>query len=78
MATFVDLEASARTYKAFRRARGVRSAGDLLRLAMIWSVCHFTAVQASRRSGVLECRLAGDRVLLSGTCFTTIEGSFQL
>ena len=38
----------------------------------------FTAVQASRRSGVLECRLAGDRVLLAGTCFTTIEGSFQL
>lgn len=39
---------------------------------------HFTALQASRRSGVLDCRLAGDRVLLGGACFTTIEGSFQL
>jgi PhzF family phenazine biosynthesis protein len=39
---------------------------------------HFTALQASKRGGVLECRLAGDRVLLDGTCFTTIEGSFQL
>lgn len=39
---------------------------------------HFTALQASKRGGILECRLAGDRVLLGGTCFTTIEGSFQL
>ena len=39
---------------------------------------HFTALQASKRGGVLDCRLAGDRVLLGGSCFTTIEGSFQL
>lgn len=39
---------------------------------------HFTALQASRRGGVLDCHLAGDRVLLGGSCFTTIEGSFQL
>lgn len=39
---------------------------------------HFSALQASRRGGILECRLQGDRVLLGGTCFTTIEGSFQL
>lgn len=39
---------------------------------------HFTALQASKRGGILECRLEGDRVKLGGTCFTTIEGSFQL
>jgi PhzF family phenazine biosynthesis protein len=37
-----------------------------------------TALQASKRGGTLECRLHHDRVLLGGTCFTTIEGSFQL
>lgn len=38
----------------------------------------FTALQASERTGVLECRLAGDRVILGGRCFTVIEGRFQL
>jgi predicted PhzF superfamily epimerase YddE/YHI9 len=38
----------------------------------------FTAFQASRRGGVLECRLAGDRVILGGRCATVIEGYFQL
>jgi len=37
-----------------------------------------TAFQASARGGRLACRLAGDRVLLGGTCVTTIEGSFLL
>src|SRR4051812_30342618 len=35
----IDVDGSARTHKAFQRAREVRSAGDLLRLAMVWSVC---------------------------------------
>ena len=39
---------------------------------------HFSAIQASYRGGLLECRLAGDRVILGGRCFTVIEGSFQL
>jgi len=39
---------------------------------------HFSAYQASERGGLLECRLAGDRVILGGRCFTVIEGSFQL
>src|SRR5262249_62315252 len=34
-----DLEARARSSGAFRRARGVRSAGDLLRLALAYSAC---------------------------------------
>lgn len=38
----------------------------------------FSAFQASKRVGLIECRLAGDRVILGGRCFTTIEGSFQL
>jgi PhzF family phenazine biosynthesis protein len=38
----------------------------------------FTAAQVGRRGGLLDCELAGDRVLLSGRCFTVIEGSFQL
>jgi PhzF family phenazine biosynthesis protein len=39
---------------------------------------HFSAIQASERGGLLECRLAGDRVMLGGRCFTVIEGCFQL
>ena len=39
---------------------------------------HFTALQASRRTGVLHCELHGDRVILSGHCLTVIEGYFQL
>jgi PhzF family phenazine biosynthesis protein len=38
----------------------------------------FTALQASRRSGLLDCRLAGDRVILGGRCATVIVGNFQL
>ena len=39
---------------------------------------HFSAIQASERGGLLECQLAGDRVILGGRCFTVIEGCFQL
>jgi PhzF family phenazine biosynthesis protein len=39
---------------------------------------HFTALQASRRTGVLDCELRGDRVILGGHCVTVIEGHFQL
>jgi len=38
----------------------------------------FTALQASQRGGVLECRLEGDRVILGGQCRTVIVGQFQL
>lgn len=38
----------------------------------------FTAVQASRRGGLLHCREAGERVILGGRCVTVIEGHFQL
>jgi PhzF family phenazine biosynthesis protein len=38
----------------------------------------FTAYQASARGGLVGCRLAGDRVILSGTCVTVIEGGFLL
>ena len=38
----------------------------------------FTAFQASRRGGLLDCRLAGDRVILGGRCHTVIVGQFQL
>ena len=38
----------------------------------------FTALQASKRSGVLHCRLEGERVVLGGRCVTTIVGHFQL
>lgn len=38
----------------------------------------FTAYQASNRGGSLGCELSGDRVILTGTCVTTIEGRFQL
>jgi PhzF family phenazine biosynthesis protein len=37
----------------------------------------FTAFQASRRGGHLQCRLDGDRVLLGGRCATVIEGTFR-
>lgn len=39
---------------------------------------HFTALQASKRTGLLDCRLEGDRVLLGGHCRTVIVGQFQL
>jgi PhzF family phenazine biosynthesis protein len=38
----------------------------------------FTALQASRRGGMLHCRQAGARVILGGQCVTVITGSFQL
>lgn len=37
-----------------------------------------TAVQASARGGRLGCRLEGDRVVLTGTCRTVIDGHFIL
>ncbi|MBV9528219.1 PhzF family phenazine biosynthesis protein [Sphingomonas sp.] len=39
---------------------------------------HFTALQASKRTGVLDCRLEGARVVLGGQCRTVIVGQFQL
>jgi PhzF family phenazine biosynthesis protein len=38
----------------------------------------FSAYQASARGGRLSCRLAGDRVVLGGSCVTVIEGTFLL
>ena len=38
----------------------------------------FSALQASKRGGVLECRIEGDRVVLGGQCRTVIVGQFQL
>jgi predicted PhzF superfamily epimerase YddE/YHI9 len=38
----------------------------------------FTALQASKRGGVMECRLEGERVVLGSQCVTVIEGHFQL
>lgn len=38
----------------------------------------FTAFQASARGGHLQCRDAGERVILGGRCFTHIQGHFQL
>jgi PhzF family phenazine biosynthesis protein len=35
----------------------------------------FTAYQASRRGGHLDCRLDGDHVVLGGKCVTTMEGT---
>lgn len=37
-----------------------------------------TAYQASVRGGHLDCRLDGERVILSGQCVTVIEGTFLL
>lgn len=38
----------------------------------------FTAFQASRRGGHLDCRLEGDRVILGGRCVTVIEGVMHI
>ena len=38
----------------------------------------FTAFQASRRGGIVQCRVAGERVILGGRCVTVIEGRFHL
>ena len=37
----------------------------------------FTAFQASKRGGRIDCRLAGDRAILGGRCVTVIEGTFK-
>ena len=37
----------------------------------------FTAFQASRRGGRVECRLEGSRVILGGRCVTVIEGTYR-
>ncbi|HEY0626491.1 MAG TPA: PhzF family phenazine biosynthesis protein [Allosphingosinicella sp.] len=37
----------------------------------------FTAWQASRRGGYLDCRLEEDRVILGGKCVTTVEGRLR-
>ncbi|HEX8842866.1 MAG TPA: PhzF family phenazine biosynthesis protein [Sphingomicrobium sp.] len=38
----------------------------------------FTALQASARTGVLHCRVEGDRAIIGGRCQTVIVGQFQL
>ncbi len=38
----------------------------------------FTAWQASKRGGRVECRLAGERAILGGKCITVIEGTMSL
>lgn len=38
----------------------------------------FSAYQASRRGGHVDCRLADDRAILGGTCVTVIEGELRL
>jgi PhzF family phenazine biosynthesis protein len=38
----------------------------------------FTAIQASKRTGLIDCELKGDRVILGGHAVTVIEGHFQL
>lgn len=38
----------------------------------------FTALQASKRTGLLDCELRGDRVVLGGQAVTVIEGHFQI
>lgn len=38
----------------------------------------FTAFQASRRGGHVDCEAAGERVILRGKCVTVIEGMFTL
>ena len=37
----------------------------------------FTALQASKRTGLLDCELKDDRVILGGHAVTVIEGYFQ-
>lgn len=38
----------------------------------------FRALQASKRTGVLDVAISGDRVLLSGRAVTTLEGALQI
>jgi PhzF family phenazine biosynthesis protein len=37
----------------------------------------FTALQASLRGGRIDCRLRGDRAILTGECVTVIEGTLR-
>jgi predicted PhzF superfamily epimerase YddE/YHI9 len=51
-------------------------------LAPIWTARlereSFSAAQASRRGGLLSCRIDGDRAWLGGRCVTVVEGVFYL
>jgi PhzF family phenazine biosynthesis protein len=51
-------------------------------LAPFWSELlgrdSFTAFQASRRGGLVECRLNRDRAVLGGQCVTVIEGVMRI
>jgi PhzF family phenazine biosynthesis protein len=38
----------------------------------------FTAFQASRRGGSIDCSIQGERAILGGRCVTVIEGRFSL
>lgn len=38
----------------------------------------FRALQASKRTGILDVAISGDRVLLSGRAVTTLEGALQI
>lgn len=38
----------------------------------------FTAFQASKRGGHIDCELAGEHVMLRGKCVTVLEGAFLL
>jgi PhzF family phenazine biosynthesis protein len=38
----------------------------------------FTALQASKRTGLIDCELRGNRAILGGHAVTVIEGYFQL
>jgi PhzF family phenazine biosynthesis protein len=38
----------------------------------------FTALQASKRTGLIDCELKGDRAILGGHAVTVIEGFFQI
>jgi PhzF family phenazine biosynthesis protein len=38
----------------------------------------FSAYQASRRGGHVDCRLDGERAILGGRCVTVIQGSFTI
>jgi len=38
----------------------------------------FSALQASKRTGLIDCELRGDRVILGGHAVTVIEGYFQI
>jgi PhzF family phenazine biosynthesis protein len=39
---------------------------------------HFSALQASARTGLLDCTLDDDRVILGGKCVTVLEGTMTL